>query len=226
MMIRRLALMVFLAVPARHAGAMDVRVAGNQLIMSGGITGAEIAQMRDVMPSNPQIDTVILKDSRGGDVWTAMRLGEMFQERGFKTAVSGHCMSACVIAFLGGTERSFADGREGRYTFLAIHTPTYASDGLRATKGDPSRSARGDLLYWMGKRIKDAALLERGLSNDDPNGFVYLFDQARSTRKDGVTAFHCKGPEKRKVADCEAIPGNNALQAGFVTSGTIIPVNQ
>jgi hypothetical protein len=212
-----------------QSGAMEVRVAGNQLILSGGVTGDEIAKMRDILPANPQIDTVVLKDSLGGDVWTAFRLGELFEEKRFRTAASGYCMSACVVIFLGGRERSFADGKPGNLTFLAVHTPTAATDSLRDMKGAPLNSARGQLFSWMGKRLNaggDLELLKRALGNDDPAGFMYFFDIGRKTRKDGVTAFHCKGPEKKKIADCEPLPATNALSAGLVTTETILQVNQ
>ena len=229
MMPRTIALIASLACPLVPAGAMDVRVAGNQLVMGGGVSGDEIAKMRDTLPRNPQVDTVILQDSRGGDVWTAMRLGELFREKGYRTAVSGHCMSACVIIFLGGRERHFADGKPGNLTFLAVHTPTFSSDGIRDFKGSPSRGTRGRIFDWMSERIGtrgDLALLERGLANDDPKGLLYFFDAARSTRRDGVTVFQCQGAEKRKVADCEPVPGKSALQSGLITSETIVQVNR
>jgi hypothetical protein len=205
---------------------MEISVSGNQLILSGSIVGDEYARMRDILPVNKQIDTVILKDSRGGDTWAAMRMGEMFLELRFRTAVSGHCMSACVIAFLGGVERMFADGKPGGTTFLAIHTPTFQTDGgVRHRPGEVFVQAQGKLFDWMGPRIKDVSLLDRGLSNSNPSGFIYLFDPARSTRKDGVTVFQCHGHEKRRIADCEPIPGKDALQAGFITSTTILQVN-
>lgn len=217
--------LALLALVALDALAMDVRVSGNQLVLSGSINGDELARMRDVLPAHPQIDTVILKDSGGGDVWTAMRLGELFRDRKFGTAVSGHCMSACVIAFLGGVERSFADGQGASRTYLAIHTPTYApGEGHRNRTGDVFVQARGKLYDWMAPRVKDTALLERGLSNTNPSGLVYLFDPARSTRRDGITVFQCHGHEKRRVADCEPIAGKDAFQAGFITSTAIVQV--
>lgn len=228
-MIWRISVLAMLVLSSIRADAMDVRVAGNQLVLRGRVAGDELARMRDTLPANPQIDTVVLQDSPGGDVWTAMRLGELFQEKGLKTAVSGFCMSACVIIFLGGRERFFADGKRGNRTFLAVHTPTYATDSLRDAQGSPSRSARGQIFDWMGKRLApggDHALLKRALDNDDPAGLVYFFDIARSTRKDRVTVFQCKGPEKKRVADCETIPGTNALVAGLITSETIVPVNK
>ena len=158
-----------------------------------------------------------------------MRLGELFEDKGYKTAVSGYCMSACVIIFLAGRMRSFADGKPGNLTFLAVHTPTASTDSLREFKGAPLRSGRGQLYAWMSKRLSagaDLALLQRALDHDDPAGLMYFFDLARKTRKDSITAFHCKGPEKKKVADCETLPGTDAMRAGYVTTEAVLEVSK
>lgn len=222
-----LAVQFALAVPA---AAMDFRVAGNQLVMSGRTGGDELAKLRDLIPENPQIDTVILRDAPGGKVYTAQRLGEMIGERGWRTAVSGSCMSACVLIFLGGRERHFADGKPGNRTYIAIHTPIYSVDRGQTwpLPRTPVPREQGPLVYWMMERVGDRgdrALLERGIGNDHPDGFLYFFDHVRLRRPDGVSVFQCKGPEKRKVADCEKIPGKDALQSGLVTSEEIIKVN-
>lgn len=229
MMIRRIALIASLAVATFHAWAMDVRVAGNQLILSGMVTGDELAKMRDTLPENSQIDTVILHDSLGGDAWTAMRLAELFHEKGYRTAASGFCMSACVIILLGGRERHFADGEAADQTYLAIHTPTFSADEARDSMGSPSRSARSLIYGWMGKQIGtggDLALIRRGLANDNPAAFVYFYDATRNARKDGVSVFECEAPREREMTVCETVPGKSALQAGLITSDTIVHVNK
>jgi len=207
---------------ATGAAAMDVRVAGNLMYLTGGIDGSELARMRDVLPANPRIDTVVLTSS-GGDIWTAMRLGELFTERRFKTAVSGQCSSACVIAFLGGVERVFANGADPGRTYLAIHTPTFSGGWARDMQGSVANRWRGEMFNWMRPRVKDAALLERGLGNDDPRGMLYLYD-LRLVRQDGVAVFQCAGHEARKVADCATIKGTDALRAGFITSAEILEI--
>jgi len=215
---------------AAAAVAMDFRVAGNQLILSGGLTGDELAKMRDLLPSNPQLDTVVLRDSPGGFTWTALRLAEMIADRGLRTAASGFCMSACVLIFLGGKERHFADGKEGNRTFLAMHTPVTSGFGGQSwpPAGTTLPAAQGEMLYWISRRLgprADTSLLARAVENDHPQGFMYFFDYIRNKRPDGVSVFQCKGPEKRKIADCEQLPGKNALQAGLITSEQIVAVN-
>jgi hypothetical protein len=225
---RLLAIVLGTLLPAL-ASAMEIRVAGKQLIMSGRLAGDELAKLRDIVPANPQIDTVILRDAPGGNVYTAQRLGEMIGERGWRTAVSGSCLSACVLIFLGGRERHFADGKPGNVTYIAIHTPIYSADGGQTwpPPRTPLPREQGPMIYWMMERVGDKgdrALLERGIGNDHPDGFMYFFDHVRHRRPDGISVFQCKGPEKKKVADCEKIPGKNALQAGLVTSEEIIRV--
>ena len=223
-------MVLLLALPLAHAAAMDFRVAGNQLVMSGRTGGDDLAKLRDLIPENPQIDTVILRDAPGGRIQTAQRLSEMIGERGWRTAVSGSCSSACVLIFLGGRERHFADGTPGNQTFIAIHTPIHGID--RGDTWPPPRTTlpreQGAVIDWMMGRVGergDRTLLERGIANDHPHGYLYFFDHVRHRRPDGVSVFQCKGPEKRKIADCEKIPGKNALQAGLVTSEEIIKLN-
>lgn len=208
--------------------AMDIRVSGNQLVMTGHISGNEIAQLRDILPANPQLDTVVLRDSTGGDLWTAMRLGEIFEEKGFRTAASGHCMSACVLIFLGGRVRQFADGKPGNRTFLAVHTPVYSMQGDSSPIiGTPAGRAQGEMVYWMLKRMgprADRALIEGSVANNHPQGFTYFFDYIRNKRADGISVFRCKGPEKNKVGDCETISGTNAMLAALITSEEILAV--
>lgn len=211
------------------ANAMEFRVAGNQLVMSGRIAGNEVAMLRDLAPANPQIDTVVLRDAPGGNIYVAQRLAEMIGERGWRTAVSGSCMSACVLIFLGGRERHFADGKPGNLTFIAIHTPIFAGEGqIWPPPRSTLQGAQGPMIHWMMQRVGnngDRALLERGIGNDHPDGFMYFFDHVRHRRADGISVFQCKGPEKKKVAECEQIPGKNARRAGLLTSEEIVKLN-
>jgi len=227
---RKVAALLFLALSFAHAAAMDIRVAGNQLIMSGPLAGNEVAQLRDVLPANPQIDTIILRDSPGGFVATAMRVGELFRERGFRTATSGYCMSACVLMFIGGRERSFADGKPGGLTFIALHTPVYSTAGGQTwpLPGTTFAAAQGEMRYWIDRHLgerADRVLIGRAIENNHPQGFMYFYDHVRLKRADGVSVFQCKGPEKKKIADCETIPGTDALRAGLTTSDATVAVN-
>ena len=211
------------------AQAMEMKVTGTQLALSGPIAGDEVAKFRDLLEEHPKVDTIVLRDSPGGRVATAMRMGELIYERGFRTAVSGFCMSACVIVFAGGRERHFATGKDGNRTYLALHTPVHSHNSGWPLPGTTQLRAQGEVLYWIVNRIgpdADRELLRQATHNDHPEGFLYLFDHVRLKRPDGVTVFQCRGPEKKKVADCEKIPGKNARQVGLVTSDAIVELAQ
>jgi hypothetical protein len=60
------ALIVMLMVPTR-APTMELKVVGTQLILSGPVVGDEPEKVREALASSPGIDTMILRNSGGGD---------------------------------------------------------------------------------------------------------------------------------------------------------------
>jgi hypothetical protein len=67
----------------------------------------------------------IYLNSPGGDTSAGVGIGEIIHERNFRTAVInyGKCISACAIAWLGGTKRYVGDS-----AVLAFHHPTFPKD--------------------------------------------------------------------------------------------------
>jgi hypothetical protein len=61
-----LALVGILMVPTR-AQAMEVKIVGNQLILSGPVVGDEPGKIRDALAGSLGIQTVILRNSPGGN---------------------------------------------------------------------------------------------------------------------------------------------------------------
>src|SRR4051812_41131156 len=90
---------LFLPVPSI---AMMMRTAGDQLILSAEVRGDELARVSGLLADHPEVRTVILRNSPGGDVPAGYALGELFRARGLRTAVSGYCYSSCSRMFLGG----------------------------------------------------------------------------------------------------------------------------
>ena len=60
------ALIVMLMVPVQALG-MELNIVGNQLILSGPVVGDEPGKVRDALASSPGIETVILRNSPGGN---------------------------------------------------------------------------------------------------------------------------------------------------------------
>src|SRR5258708_33040301 len=87
--------------------AMELKVAGNQLILSGRVVGDEPGKVREALANSPEIETVILRNSPGGDAPAGYQTGQLLRERGLRTAVSGYCYSSCSRLVLGGRPRPF-----------------------------------------------------------------------------------------------------------------------
>src|SRR2546423_13142737 len=102
------ALMLMSLMPARSLG-MELKVVGNQLILSGGVVGDEPEKVREAFPSSPEIDTVVLRNSPGGDAPAGYQVGQMLRERGVRTAGSGYCYSSWSRMVLGGSTPYFTD---------------------------------------------------------------------------------------------------------------------
>ena len=73
------------------APAMELKVVGNQLILSGPVIGDEPEKVTDVLAKSPEMDTVILRNSPGGNAPAGYLVGQLLRERGLRTAVSGYC---------------------------------------------------------------------------------------------------------------------------------------
>ena len=78
---------------------MELKVVGNQLILSGRVVGDEPGKVKEALANSPEIDIVILRNSSGGDAPAGYQTGELLRERGLRTAVSGHCYSSCSRCF-------------------------------------------------------------------------------------------------------------------------------
>src|SRR5216110_2304338 len=143
------------------AQAMEFRVAGNELHVNGPVEGYELALYADTAAAHPAIDTVVFRNSPGGDAWTAFQVGQRIRDAGLRTVVAGRCVSACTIMFLGGTSRHFAQAARPEFLYLAFHG-TWSASFIDADK--PAMQGRVALRDWVQSRTggrMDASLLER-----------------------------------------------------------------
>ena len=87
--------------------AMELKIVGNQIILSGPVVGDEPGKIREALANTPDIDTAILRNSPGGNAPAGYQVGELIREHRLRTAVSGYCYSSCSRMFLGGSTRYF-----------------------------------------------------------------------------------------------------------------------
>jgi hypothetical protein len=115
-----LAVIVMALIPTQSFG-MELKVAGTQLILSGPVVGDEPGKVREALASSPSIETVILRNSGGGNAPPGYQVGQLLRERGLRTAVSGYCYSSCSRMSLGGSTRYFTDDYIPEYNNVGFH---------------------------------------------------------------------------------------------------------
>jgi hypothetical protein len=212
-----ISLIVVLIAPASHA--MQMQVGGNQLILSGDVVGDEAGLVADILSKNPAIDTVILRNSRGGNAPAGYRVGEMIRAKGLRTGVSGYCNSSCSRMFLGGKERFFTSDYPPDKTAVGFHGH-YGSDGRLRSDEVARLGLKAWIIAYSDGRA-DPDLVERWINLPRNYDMVRFFDPARF-RMNGASTLLCMDHEP--IAQCEPIP-KTALDLGIVTSLELIRSN-
>lgn len=205
------------------ASAMDVKVVGDQLILSGPVVNGDLDLIHSALARSPEITTVILRNSPGGHIATGYRTGELFREKGLRTAVSGYCYSSCSRMFLGGKARVFTDDVPLERTDVGFHGHYDRNGKLMADVVRQYGLADWIIRYSDGKA--DPALVERWINIPVNVGMIHFFHPGL-VRRNGVSTFICQGPNppRQTVFDCEPIP-RTALDLGIVTSLDIVRSN-
>lgn len=187
------------------APAMDMRVEGDTLYMSGRVDGLDYVRFTKSL--TPFIRRVVFTNSPGGAYEeTVPSITPLIRERGLTTIVQGYCNSACALMFLGGVDRRLADSR----SYVAFH------GYYKANLDRPSSAKYGEIArllseYTNGKL--DGKLIDLMLSRPR-NGFVYFFRDR---------TFLCNGDEPKRPSGCEKLP-QTALDMGIITSlGNDVP---
>jgi hypothetical protein len=203
--------------------AMDFKVIGNQLILSGPVVGDELGKTQRILADSRSIDTVILRDSPGGNVPTGYRMGELFRAKGLQTAVSGHCYSSCSRMFLGGKKRYFTDDFPPEYTHVGFHGH-YDKQGHLLSKDVLSFGLKNWIIKYSDGKA-DAALVDRWINIPINIGMIHFYHPDLLNR-DGVSTFMCQGtePMAQSVLGCEPIR-KSALDLGIVTSLAVMKGN-
>ena len=212
-------LIALVVLPPMESVAMELKVAGNQLILSGRVVGDEPGKVREALANSPKIDTVILRNSPGGDAPAGYQTGQLLRERGLRTAVSGYCYSSCSRMFLGGSTRYFTDDYPAENTHIGFHGHYHADGHLNAALMRQYGLRDWIIKYSDGKA--DANLVERWINIPDSRGMIHFFHPGLVNRG-GASTFMCRGGEPTgPVFACEPI-GKTALELGVVTSLDIV----
>jgi len=88
---------------------ITVLPSGTEMEYSGRIEFSSSGALRSALNGNPAVKILHLT-SNGGSVGYGRKMEYLVHDRGLTTVVDAHCLSACVLVFLGGQERYLAPG--------------------------------------------------------------------------------------------------------------------
>jgi hypothetical protein len=199
---------------------MDIKVMGEQLILSGPVVTGDCDAVASHLSLQPQIKTVILRNSPGGNAPTGDHLGELFRQKSLKTAVSGYCHSSCSRLFVGGKERDFTDDYPPEHTQIGLHGHYDGKGDLNAALVNALHLKDWIIRYSDGKA--DEALAERWINIPRGTGLIHFYNPALIDIG-GYSTSHARAPNPiiRGMIDCERI-GKNALDLGIATAPTLV----
>jgi hypothetical protein len=106
---------------------------GTEVELAGGMSFGAADSLRTILDATPTIRTVQLNNV-GGWVTEGYRIGQLIRQRGLATYTARQCNSACLLAFMGGTERYL--NSKGR---LGFHEASVAGVGGEVAKGGTNR---------------------------------------------------------------------------------------
>lgn len=203
----------FMFAQSSGASAMDMKVAGNQLILSGKVVESD-ARLIEHALDNPAVTTVILRNGTGSDSATGYRVGELIRQHGLRTAVSGFCYSACSYMFLGGRTRYFTDDYPPEATNVGFQG--HYHNGFLDAGSSEEREARAWVIRYSDGKA-DAALVDRWTNLPTTQDLIHFYDPALVHRH-GASTFLCDGTQAgRGISSCEPV-GKTAFDLGIVTS--------
>ncbi len=215
-------LAVLVALTVLPASAMSLKVVGDQIVMSGDVDDDDHRDLLAALRANPSVNSIVLRNSSGGNAETGYRIGEMIRERGLRTVLSGYCWSSCSRMFLGGKTRVFSSDYPLEYTHVSFHG--HYNRGL-IDLGSVNRLGLRDWIIKYSDGKADPNLVARWISIPRSGGAMHFFHPSLVALR-GKATYLCDGNEGGKVRmfGCEPI-GKTALDLGIVTSLDVVAPN-
>jgi hypothetical protein len=122
------------------AANLTILKEGKEVEVRGGLRYGTTDALRHVLDGTPTIQVVEL-NSLGGYLSEGEHIGQLISERGLTTSTMHQCVSACVLAFMGGNARYL--GVHGR---LGFHQASISGVGGGAIGNHGTGRFRRDLL--------------------------------------------------------------------------------
>ena len=170
--------------------AMDIKVDGNQVSMSGPVTGDECDTLGSIIRKQ-SIKQVIFHNSKGGDANAGYCVGALIREHGIAMSIQGSCASSCSRMWLGGATRKL-DGPNSR---VGLHG-NYERGALISRAPERLRA-------WITAYVPsvDRKLLEQWIHLPINRQMMYFYNERAELCDRG---------------NCSDVKGRNARNAGLL----------
>jgi hypothetical protein len=213
---------------------MEFNLIGNTLVLSGAVVDADLAKTKDVL--NPsKVKLIVMHHNVGGDLWNAIRIGERIRDSGIPTTISGLCISACGLIYLGGKTRTFSDGGDLDKMSVWLHG-AISRDGKRVvTTSGPTIS---HYLATMTEGKYPDELMEKTVYSKSPDNYITVSHPRQYTfigppGRKGISEclvsvkFNVANPESSDVrSKCSIQKGHDAISIGVITDTEITQLDQ
>lgn len=145
------------------------RADGTYLWIYGDVVEGFSDRIRNALSKHPEVQTVGI-GSGGGSVMEAIEAGYLVRQLGLSTQLSGECVSACPIFFLGGVRRSVMRP----YPRLGFHKVSI--EGFAVPENHPIYGVIWNYVRQMGANPE---FFLAAMQNREPNDMGYITpDQA------------------------------------------------
>jgi hypothetical protein len=183
---------VLFALVALPAAAMDMRVEGDTVTLSGPVVAADCASFGDLLARTP-VKHVVLTNSGGGKAHSGYCIGGLVREHELSTMIRGRCASSCSRMWLGGVERTL----EGANSRVGLHGNYDSNGGLQSDA--PTR-----LRTWIPQHAPgvDRPLMEQWIHLPTNKWMMYFYNDKAELCESGK---------------CTPVAGRTAQNAGLAT---------
>jgi hypothetical protein len=120
--------------------------------LTGGMQFGTASALQELLDKTPTVRVVRL-ESIGGFISEGERIGQLITDRGLSTVTLDRCASACVLAFMGGSDRLL--GPKGR---LGFHQSSMGGMAAPGTDLIPDRYKQGLIDRGVSPDLVDRAL--------------------------------------------------------------------
>jgi rhodanese-related sulfurtransferase len=199
------------------AHAMTLEVKGNTLFATGVIND-DFAQFEAAL-KNRAIKTLVLANSPGGAIYTAVKVGDLVEDRKLNTVVAGYCVSACTLIFVRGVNRSFSGVWPPSQTYLGIHGPH--EHETKKLAPDFAHRLFDYYKHWLNNKFNETVFKTALYDMEDAGAMLKIYDPHRSPSEHPE---HC--PSQFKPGNsCTYFRDQDAFSLGLVTQKELVDID-